>query len=350
MTRRSTALTLAAVCLVALFGVAFLAPVPYVVMSPGITENTLGSYQQNAIITIAGHRTYPTTGHLNMTTVSVTSPDYSVRLPQVLAAWFSSDEIVLPRDVVYPPNQSVSQVDQQNTEEMLDSQSSAVVAGLWQLGIRANFVRIQQVLPGTPASGVLQVGDEVTSVDGSQVIDADQLGTRVSAFAPGTTLRLGVIRDGKPTTVSLRTQADPDSTSSSRIGVRLLDDYKPPFKVSINLGQDIGGPSAGMMFSLAIYDKLTPGPLAGGRFIAGTGTIDATGTVGIIGGIQQKIIGAYDAGARYFLTPAGNCAEAEGAPVASKIELLKVSTLAGALSQLKALDTGDTSALVRCGS
>lgn len=346
--RRSTALLVATVCLVALFAVAFLAPMPYVVMSPGVTENTLGAYGGRPVVAITGHKTYPTSGNLNMTTVSVTSADYSVRLPQVLEAWWSPNQIVLPRDVIYPPQESVQQVQQQNSQEMVDSQSSAVVAGLREAGVRTFRVTVTQVVPHTPAVSVLKAGDQITSVDGHRVQDADQVSQAVGPLAPGTPVRLGLLRAGAAKTVTLTTAAWPKAPTRSRIGVTLQDE--PPFKVSIRLGQNIGGPSAGLMFSLAIYDKLTPGSLTGGRFIAGTGTITQTGAVGEIGGIQQKISGAYAAGARYFLVPAANCAEAAASSLAGDVELIKVDTLDHAVDALKALASGDTSAITRCGS
>lgn len=350
MNRRSPALVVAAGSLVTLFGVACLAPMPYVVMSPGVTENTLGSYGGESVITITGHKTYPTSGNLNMTTVSVTSADYSVRLPQVLEAWWSSDQIVLPRDVIYPPDQTVQEVEKQNSQEMLDSQSAAVVAGLGQAGISALQVKVTKVLLSTPADGVLRVGDEITSVDGSPVEGTLDLATAIQAVQPGSTVDLGVVRAGSATTVTLRTEPSPKDPTQSRVGVELSDSFHPPFEVAINLGQEIGGPSAGLMFSLAIYDKITPRPLTGGRFVAGTGTIDSSGTVGEIGGIQQKIAGAYAAGAQYFLVPAANCAEAGASPLADDVELIKVDTLDSAVQALEALESGDGSTIIRCGS
>ena len=350
MNRRSTALVVATTCLLALFGVAFLAPMPYVVMSPGVTENTLGAFGGKAVITITGHQTYPTDGNLNMTTVSVTSADYSVRLPQVLAAWWSSDQIVLPRDVIYPPDQTVQQVQKENSQEMLDSQSAAVVAGLGEAGIDALQVKVAKVLPSTPAEGVFEVGDEIVSVDGKPVDSLNDVLNDVTLLPPGTSVRVGYLRSDTPRTATVVTQESPKDPSRSRVGVELRDAYEPPFKVDINLGQEIGGPSAGLMFSLAIFDKITPGSLTGGRFIAGTGTIDATGAVGEIGGIQQKIAGAYAAGAQFFLVPAANCAEAGASSLADDLMLIKVSTLDSAVDALKALGTGDTDAITRCGS
>ncbi|MDX6310296.1 MAG: Lon-like protease [Nocardioidaceae bacterium] len=350
MRRRSTALAVAAICLAALFAVAFFAPVPYVIMSPGITENTLGTFGGKPVITVNGHQTYPTTGHLNLTTVSVTSADYDVRLPQVLDAWLSSTQIVLPRDVIYPPNQTVQQVEHTNTQEMTDSQSAAVVAGLGEAGIAATDVKVQKVEPDTPAAGVLHVGDVIGSVDAKPTKTLAELYAAIRAVPPRSPVTLRLLRSGTARTVTITTRPNPKDPSQSQVGFIPELGYDPPFKVDISLGQDIGGPSAGLMFSLAIYDKITPGSLTGGRFIAGTGTIDATGQVGEIGGIQQKIAGAYDDGARYFLVPAGNCTEAASSSLAGKVELIKVSTLDQAVQALKALDAGNASAFTRCGS
>lgn len=350
MNRRSTALSVAVVCLVALFGVAFLAPMPYVLLSPGPTENTLGTYGGKQVVTIIGHRTYPTTGQLNLTTVSETRVDYHVRLPQVLEAWWSSDQIVVPRDVVYPPDQSAQQVQRQNTQQMLDSQSTAVVAGLGKLGIEALHVKVTKIVPETPAVGVLQAGDVITSIFGKPVATRDDVVVAITDLAPGSPVTLTFERAGASHAVSLRTEANPTGLSRSRIGIAVDDEFDPPFEVAINLGQTIGGPSAGLIFSLAIYDKLTPGPLTGGRFVAGTGTIDVDGNVGEIGGIQQKIAGAYDDGAKVFLVPAANCAEAAGSSLADDIDLIRVSTLDEAVRALEGLDAGESTAVTRCGA
>jgi PDZ domain-containing protein len=351
MNQRSTALTFAVVCLVALFGIALLAPMPYVLLSPGPTENTLGAFGGKSVITIEGHRTYPTTGELRLTTVSETRADYRVRLPQVLEAWWSSDQIVVPRDVVYPPDQSVQQVQQQNTQQMLDSQSTAIAAGLGEAGINAVQVKVKSTVAGTPADGVLQRGDVITALQGKPVHTRDDVVAAITDLAPGTQVKVTYLRAGTSHTVSIPTEANPTGDSRSRIGIELFpDDFDPPFKVSINLGQDIGGPSAGMMFALAIYDKITPGALTGGRNIAGTGTIDVSGNVGEIGGIQQKIAGAYEDGVRTFLVPESNCAEAVGSALADQVELIQVSTLDDAVKALRALDSGITAGITRCGS
>jgi PDZ domain-containing protein len=283
--------------------------------------------------------------------VSETRAEYHVRLPQVLEAWWSSDQIVVPRDVIYPPNESVQQVQHHTIQEMLDSQQTAIVAGLAELGINALHVKVSRVVAGSPAAGVLQHGDVIMAIDGKPVKTRDDVVAAITDLAPGTPVRVTFQRAGATRTVTIRTEANPTGQSRSRIGIELdPNEFDPPFNVTINLGQTIGGPSAGLVFSLAIYDLLTPGALTGGRDIAGTGTIDINGNVGEIGGIQQKIAGAYDDGARIFLVPAANCAEAAGSSLADNVELIKVATLDQAVASLKALSSGDTSAITRCGS
>jgi PDZ domain-containing protein len=130
------------------------------------------------------------------------------------------------------------------------------------------------------------------------------------------------------------------------MGVQITAQYKFPFEVKISVG-DIGGPSAGMMFSLGIIDKLTRLSLTAGRFIAGTGEIKANGQVQPIGGIQQKMVGARNAGATIFLTPASNCADTKGA-VPAGLRLVKVSTLNQAVTYLEALKAGHPDSVPSC--
>ena len=148
-------------------------------------------------------------------------------------------------------------------------------------------------------------------------------------------MQLTVLRHGQTEQVRLVTA---DAAGEPEIGVELVETYVFPFSVAISVG-DIGGPSAGLMFALGIIDKLTPANLTGGRFIAGTGEIEANGTVDPIGGIQQKMAGARAAGATIFLTPATNCPNTAGA-VPAGMRLIKVSSLTGAIADLNALKAG----------
>jgi PDZ domain-containing protein len=155
-------------------------------------------------------------------------------------------------------------------------------------------------------------------------------------------VKITIRRAGKDQTVQVRTIAAPAGSGSNAgkpvVGVLLGEDHSFPFNVKISVG-DVGGPSAGLMFSLGIYDKLTPGSLTGGTFVAGTGTIDADGKVGPIGGIQQKMIAARQAGAGVFLTPKDNCAEAV-ANAPKGLRLVEADTMHNAIVSLDALRTG----------
>jgi len=148
-------------------------------------------------------------------------------------------------------------------------------------------------------------------------------------------VQLTLLRRGRTEHVRLATA---DAQGTPEIGVQLMEGFVFPFTVTISIG-NIGGPSAGLMFALGIIDKITPDNLTGGRFIAGTGEIEANGTVDPIGGIQQKMVGARAAGATIFLTPAANCPDAAGA-VPAGMRLIKVGSLAGAVDALEALKAG----------
>jgi PDZ domain-containing protein len=317
---------------------ASLIPVPYVILSPGPTLNTLGTRSGGRpLIEITGHHTYATTGHLNLVTVSYQGgPSDGFNVFTALQAWLSPHDAVVPEAELFGPGQTQQQVAHQDTLQMVSSQQTAQAAALCQLGIKFTTVdSVVAVEPGMPATGVLRKGDVITAVDGKPVTCRSDAGTLIRARAAGAPVRLTVDRKGASRQVRLRTT---DSAGSAVVGVGVSETYRFPFQVTIHIG-DIGGPSAGLMFALGIMDKLTPGGLTGGRFIAGTGEIAANGAVSPIGGIQQKMAGARAAGATIFLTPAANCADTNGA-VPQGLRLIKVSTLAGAVRALKALATG----------
>lgn len=331
-------LIIAGACVVAGLVVAALFPVPYVALSPGPTLNTLGSQSGKQLIQISGRRTYATTGHLNMVTVSYTGgPDTGFNIFSALSAWFTPHDAVVPESEIFTPGQSQQQVVKQDTQEMVGSQQDATAAALCYLNIGYKTADpIDATEKGTPAYGKLQAGDAITAVDGTPVGCHHEVVSMIRARKPGSPVTLTIDRKGVTKTVTLGTK---DIDGQPVVGVSLgSPSYVFPFKVNINLA-NIGGPSAGMMFALAIIDKLTPDALTGGRFIAGTGEIEPTGQVEPIGGIQQKMAGARAAGATIFLTPAGNCGNTAGA-VPAGMRLVKVSTLAGAVSALRAIKNG----------
>lgn len=337
MSRRTASLMVAGLLLVGLSLVAWLRPVPYVTMRPGPVQNTLGDLGGAPIVHVSGHRTYPTKGQLDLTTVSVTAPTAALTLGDALLAWFDPKEALVPRDLYYPPQVPVQQTEHEGAVEMASSQDSAAVAALDQLGFKVPIsVTVHSVTKGAPAQGHLQAGDAITAVGGTPVEHATDVSRLLQRVQPGQTAELTVRRDGRTEQVRTPTEADQADPSRTVVGVVIGEDPKLPFDVSIELGHRIGGPSAGLMFSLAIIDKLTPGALTGGEHIAGTGTISTNGHVGPIGGIQQKIPGAADAGASVFLVPSANCGEALQAH-ADGIRLVRVGTLASALDSVQKL-------------
>jgi Lon-like protease len=336
MSRRSLTLAIAGLATVVAIAVAVLLPVPYVILGPGPTLNTLGELSGQPLITITGHRTYSTSGHLNMVTVSYQGgPGSNMNIFQALRAWLDPSEAVVPESELFPPGQSAQQTQAQDTEEMTGSQQLATAAALSALHIPYKTqAGVVSTVAGYPASKELRAGDIIEAVDGKPV-NGTSLSSMITSHPAGTVLTLTVLRDGKTLTLPV---ASKSSDGTPVIGVEVQEEYTFPFNVKITVG-NIGGPSAGMMFALGIIDKLTPLDLTGGKFIAGTGEITASGQVEPIGGIQQKMVGARSAGATIFLTPAGNCSDTAGA-VPAGLRLVKVSTLSQAIADLEAIKAG----------
>jgi PDZ domain-containing protein len=202
------------------------------------------------------------------------------------------------------------------------------------------------VRKAAPAEGKLRAGDVIVEVDGQSVDGGATLRDIITKHKPGEPVSLVVERSGQRREVTVKTVKSPDD-GRAIVGITTVDEADYPFDVNISL-KDVGGPSAGLMFALGVVDKLTPGSLTGGRYVAGTGTIDDQGDVGPIGGIPQKMIGARRAGARIFLAPAGNCAEAaENRP--DGLRLVKVDSLSSALSSLEKLKDDPKAKVPTCG-
>ncbi len=303
--------------------------VPYVALGPGPTFNTLGQDKGSDVISIKGTTTYATTGHLNMTTVSVRD---GLTLFGALGLWVNGRDAVVPRETVYPPDQTTQQVEQQNTQDFQRSESSAVVSALRYLKYPFT-VKVQSVTKGSPSAGVLAPGDRLTTINGSAVSTAAQVSKALLDTRPGQSVKVGYVRNGAAAagTIVLGQRPEADQPQGF-LGIEPADSPDVPFTVDISLA-NIGGPSAGLMFALGVVDKLTPGQLNNGAFVAGTGTITNDGTVGPIGGIPFKMVAAREAGASTFLVPSANCKEAK-ANAPAGLALVKVDTLTGAVTDL----------------
>jgi Lon-like protease len=350
MTRRSTASLLALGLLVVLTLLAARMSVPYVTVSPGPTVDVLGDDRGEPIVQVDGRRTFPPEGQLRLTTVSVTNPEAQLSLLEAMWAWMRSDRDVLPVEAMYPEDSTAEQERAESAAQMVGSQDTAIAVALAELGYELpTHVEVTGVNPGGPSDGKLEPRDRIESVHGRPVEDLDQLFDAFEGVQPGDTIELEVRRGGERRTFDIRTTAAEDEPDRPIVGVLVGTGYEFPFDVSVAIDESIGGPSAGLVFALSIYDTLTPGSLTGGGVVAGTGTIAPDGTVGPIGGIREKIIGAANAGAELFFVPPANCETAMTAPVEEDgIRLVRADTMHSAVVALEKYTQDPTAELPRC--
>lgn len=342
------------VSLAALLVVTFL-PLPYVVQQPGPVYNTLGDVEvedgeQVPLISISGAQTHETGGALDLVTVQVVgNREHTPSWVEVAMAWLDPSRAVVPIDAVFPEGVTTKQRDEQNQVLMVDSQQEATAAALRELDYDVPVtIEVAGVVEDGAASGVLREGDRILALNGTAVTDVDDLRARIQESG-GAPVTLRVARDGAEEEISVtpREEKAQDGSAVWLIGVTLTHDYTFPIDVKLQL-DNVGGPSAGMMFALGIIDVLTPGELNGGEQVAGTGTIAADGTVGPIGGIRQKMYGARSAGADYFLAPGANCNEVVG-HVPDGLTVIRTDSLGESLDALEVIaDGGDVAALPTC--
>jgi PDZ domain-containing protein len=333
MRRRGMTVLIGAVLVGMLTVLVAQANVPYVQLEPGPTYDTLGKDDSGKdIIVVTGGTVTESKGQLRFVTVGVQP---RLTLLQALIGWIRDDEAVVPRELIYPPDQSEKEVEQRNAEDFANSGSAAESAALAELGYKMR-ISVKDVSPNTPASGVLRKGDVIETVDGATVDTADKMLQLIRGKPAGTTLTFGLERQGVKTTVRIATVAGEDGVP--RVGFTPELTSSAPFTLDIPI-ENVGGPSAGLMLALGIVDTLEPEDLTGGKIIAGTGTIDPAGAVGPIGGVPQKLIAAKDAGATFFLTPKDNCSEAV-ANAQPGLTLVRISSLDEALAALSAIRRG----------
>lgn len=312
--------------------------VPYVALGPGPTVNTLGTVDTadgpERVVKVTGAVDPNPKGNLNLTTVSLLD---GLTLFQALGKWVSPSGELQPRESYYKPGQSEDEVRQENLTQMSSSEDNATLAAFNFLK-KPTAVGVADVADRSPSSGVLADGDRITSIGGAPVATMEQIAATLAHHKPGDTVDVDYLRGGAPERATVTLAKRPDDAAKPYLGVTMRSvPADPSLDVTFDVG-DIGGPSAGTMMTLAIIDQMTPGDLAHGEFVAGTGTIDPSGQVGEIGGIDHKVRAAKDAGATVFLVPAGNCSlAASKAP--DGIELVKINTLSDAVDALNTLGT-----------
>jgi PDZ domain-containing protein len=310
----------------------------YVALHPGPTQDALG------IVQVRGERTWTPAGELLYTTVAV---DDHLDPGEWVSTALSRQVRQVPREVLFPAGMAEGEVQRRNAVDMDRSQLTAAAAALRALGHEVDLeprgAEVVETLEGLPAGGRLQPGDVIVEVDDAPAPGVDAAIDAIGGRGAGEPVTLAVRRGATTRKVRLTLVPDPEDASRAVVGAVLRDHIVLPVDVAIDAGE-VGGPSAGLMFAIAVVDVLGPRDLTGGAVIAGTGTIDADGNVGAIGGIQQKILGALDRGDRrpasVFLVPAGNVDEARAAPVGRELLLVPVATLDDALRSLEDLREG----------
>lgn len=305
--------------------------IPYYELSPGPTAAV------SQLISVPPANRHPVKGTLLLVTVYQTP----LTTASYLRAKLGRDNEVFPAQAILG-NLPASQLLKLDQAEMEQSQQAAAVAALRRLGYKVpekgTGVIVAGVLPHTPAAGVLALGDTVVSLNGQPTLTNTALVAQLAQHHPGQTVRLAV-QDAKnrSRTVSLTLAKRPGDPSVGFLGIQTLtrnEDFSLPVKVSINAG-DIGGPSAGLSFTLGIIDMLTSGRLVSGHIFAATGTIDPDGNVGDVGGVAEKTVSVSRAGATLFLVPPQELAAAR-AHAGPRLQVVAVSTLQQALEAIAA--------------
>lgn len=317
-----------------------LAPVPFVFFKPGIPDDVSGR-----IIEIRDTQSYKVNGKLFITSILVTDPDTPVFGAETIFNWARGENVVLPRKVVYPPIDDSQRVEAESRDEMTSSQVSATAAALRYLGY--SFIEvfyISDVRNYSDGQGRLEVDDEIIKVEGKKIQSFEDIRSAYSSKKIGDSISITVLRKDsqggsreRSFDIRLVANQEPGADSEMRkkpaIGILVGTSARFPIDVKFNL-EGVGGPSAGMIFALGIVEKLTPEDLIQGRAVAGTGTITASGKVGPIGGIEEKMIGAARSGATIFLAPRENCPDIKHVPKGLKV--IPISTLGEAIAALRA--------------
>ncbi|WP_203656777.1 YlbL family protein [Demequina activiva] len=321
-------------------------PASFALGGPGPTFDTLAQDDGVPTVEISGAPTFPASGELRLTTVTVArTSETPFTLGRVLRDWASPSAYVTPEEEVFGTPDQEDEFEEQSQQAWITSQEAATVAALEALGepVPATLT-VAEVDETSDALGVLEPGDVITGVDGAEVGTFTGLSDAVGDRSPGADITVDYLRGGEQQEATFGTLDD--GFGEAIMGIWIDPQFDLPVDVSVNVAE-VSGPSAGLMFSLSIMDQLTEIDELGGAKVAGTGTISAAGDVGPIGGIRMKMYGARDAGSSSFLAPVENCGEVAG-NVPDGLDVFSVDTLDDAYAAITAIGAGDTSALATC--
>lgn len=308
--------------------VAWNVELPYLAYSPGPIADAADSVVAEEV------DLFPPEGELLMLTIL----QQDVNVFEAVIAGVDPTIDLIRKQAVRREGESDQEYRNRVLEQMSSSNFRAVTVALEYLGYE--MVPVEMIVTGVeedvPAAGKIEPGDVVRSVNGRKISSFDDFEPALEGQEVGDIVSLTVDREGSILELQVELAEREEERGEPMIGISLSPVTEPPFPIEIRAG-DVGGPSAGLMHTLAIIDNLTEGDLTKGRVIAGTGTIDFDGTVGSIGGIRQKVVAAEAAGADYLLVPEGNYETALTAE-RETIEIVSVATLEEAISFLEGLE------------
>ena len=322
-----TGVFLLSVITVALAGL--LVPMPLVESAPGDSQDVGG-------LVAVGADTTELTGELGLLTVRVDQPS----IVDTVVAWLDDDRQLRRRDRVVPAEFDQREYLQLQQGEFRRSFRVAAAVGLRAAGFETTVrtaAQVVGVLPEGPAAGILRIGDVIHTFEGTPVSTTDQLVAAARDVRLGEELVLGIERDGQPRTVTVVAGRVPGLPQPG-MGITLHtseEEIELPVDVDLVDQQRIGGPSAGMMIALTVYDLMAEEDLVAGRDVVGTGTVDGDGSVGPVGSIREKTRTAVASDADLMLVPALQAAEAAEA-ADGRIEVLGVGTVEEAIRTLRA--------------
>ena len=310
--------------------------VPYYTLSPGPVYDT-----SDFVNVVDSDLMDEANGELFFLTVSL----QEANLFEWAAAKLSPKVDLAPRENIRPVGVSREDLRRENLARMDQSKTDAQFVALTELGYEPIYIgtgaRVIDTVPETGSVGIVLPDDVIVAVDGEEIAFRDDLPVALEDRAIGDVVVLTVERpvEGEdPETIELVIVLGPhvDNPDQPMIGI-LVDNNPPIFEFPVDIAidsQNIGGPSAGMMFTLEIINQLTDDDITDGIRIAGTGTIRRDGTVGPIGGVKQKVYAAIDAGATVVFIPADNYDDAVAA-AGDSITVVRVETIDDPLAFLE---------------
>lgn len=334
MRRRLIPLSLLALIVSPILLAIYFIRIPLLVLEPGPAPDIAGRSKIEA-------PTFASRGSFHLTTAQVRSPSGSTVF-EVVGGLIDPDKRVLPREAVYPRDRSNKETESVQAAQMVQSELAAATAALNELGMpsQPDGVFVNEVDPKVPAAKLMRAGDVISGLNSAPVNTVEELTAALKGFEVGAIANVSVRRGTEDKKLLVKTVGSSAKKGQAELGVQVSQSRRAPIKVTIS-AKDIGGPSAGLMFALSIYDRLVPEDLTGGVKVAGTGTIENSpgniGKVGEVGAVDLKVRAAEKIGAKVFMVPESEAAAAKAA-AGPGLRVLGVSTLSEAITALRKLE------------